>query len=73
MRIGHNEPNAATSANVYYKFVTGNKTALDAPNSQLLAFIGHVGLGQYQMALVTLLLTIGLFLAYKWKSQSRQA
>ena len=69
----YNEPNAATSASVYYKFVTGNKTALDAPNSQLLAFIGHVGLGQYQMALVTLLLTIGLFLAYKWKSQSRQA
>ncbi|HRG48148.1 MAG TPA: LruC domain-containing protein [Leptospiraceae bacterium] len=69
----YNEPDAATSPNVYYSFVTGNKTALDAPNSQLLAFIGKVSLGQYQMALVTLLLTIGLFLAYKWKSQSRQA
>lgn len=69
----YNEPNAATSSFVYYKFVTGNKTALDTPSSQLLAFIGKVSLGQYQMALVTLLLTIGLFLAYKWKSQSRQA
>lgn len=61
----YNDASAATSANVYYSFVTTNRGALDAPSSQLLAFIGVVSLVQYQGILLGILIFISILLFYR--------
>jgi hypothetical protein len=69
----YNEPNASTSSFVYYSFVTGNKTALDAPSSQLLSYIGKASSPEYQISLIVLLLTISLYMIYRWRKQTANA
>lgn len=68
----YDDASAATSANVYYSFVTTNRAALDTPSSQLLAFIGGVSLAQYQGLLVLILVLISMILFYRRSHSPKQ-
>jgi LruC domain-containing protein len=53
------DPTAATTNNNYYANVVTNKAALDAPNSQLLAFLGGVSLAsKFQVLLAILVFSL---------------
>jgi hypothetical protein len=68
----YNDDSAATSANVYYSFVTTNRGALDTASSQLLAFIGDVSLVQYQGILLGILIFISILLFYRRTHMPKQ-